>query len=251
MGPGVRQKTDREPDLGGVRAEPERARTRTPDRDAEGRAASARARPPGLNLPPPAAGARHLHARVRRGTGCGSGPAASRGSRAAAAAGTGAGTDLRAAKCDPRWRRTGASRLQRGGESLRPPGGPPPSRRRSGRAPPTPTAPGLPGRRPNPRFPWRRPEVEARREVHATRARGLSGPRRPLRPPSRTGSGAEPPRGRTGQAWFSAGLEPLRTQGAALWRTCAGAGGLFGRFPGRWRSLPAEQMLPAFRCFPC
>lgn len=119
MGPGVHQKTDREPGLSGVKLEPERARTRTLDRDAEGSAASARARPPGLNLPPPAVGARHLHARVRRGTGCGSGPAASRGSRAAAA-GTGAGTDLRAAKRDPRWQRTGASRHQRRGESLRP-----------------------------------------------------------------------------------------------------------------------------------
>lgn len=186
MGPGVHQKTDREPGLGGVRLEPERARTRTPGRDAEGSAASARARRPGLNLPPPAAGAQHLHARVRRGTGCGSGPAASRGSRAAA--GTGAGTDLRAAKRDPRWRRTGASRLQRRGESLRPPAAPlPPG---GGRAAP---CPGLPGRRPNPWFPWRRPEVEARREAHATRARGLSGPRRSLRPPSRTRSGSELP----------------------------------------------------------
>lgn len=92
-----------------------------------------------INLPPSAAGARHLHALVRRGTGCGCGSAAAQGSRAAAAV-TGAGTDLRAAERDPRRRRTGASRLRRRGECLRPPlapslraeEGPRPPRRRLG-----------------------------------------------------------------------------------------------------------------------
>lgn len=121
--------------------------------------------------------------------------------------------------------------------------------------PPTPTAPGLPGLRPNPWFPWRRPEVEARRDVHATRARGLSGPRRPLRPPSRTGSGSELPGAERARSGFQRGWSPSgRKELPSRWpreRTCAGARGLFGRFSRGWRSLPAERMFPAFRCFPC
>lgn len=112
----------------------------------------ARARPPGFKSP--ASRSRSptpLEARVQRGRGCGSGPAASRGSRAAAAAGTGAVRDRRR-------RGTGASRLRRRGERLRPPL--------------TPSLPGGgPAQRPNPWFPWRRPEVASRREAPARHAR--------------------------------------------------------------------------------
>lgn len=247
MGPGVRKKTDREPGLGGVRAEPVRARTRTPNRDAEGSAASARARPPGLNLPPPAAGARHLHARVRRGTGCGSGPVASRGSRAAAAAGTGAGTDLRAAKRDPRWRRTGASRLQRRGESLRPPGAPlPPG---GGQAAPPPPSPAYPaggqtlGSRGD-ALRWRR-GGRCTPRAHAV-SQGLAGPCG--LPPGRGPGPSSPGQNGPGVVFSEVGALPDARSCLSRWppwRTRAGARGLFGRFSRRWRSLPSEQMFTA------
>ena len=220
------------PGFGGVREKPERARTRTPDGDAEGSAASARARPPGLNLPPPAAGARHLHARVRRGTGCGSGPVASRGSRVAAA-GTGAVTDLRAVKRDPSWRRTGASRFQRRGESLRPPSG--------GQAAPS---PGLAGRRPNPRFRgdalrWKRGGRRLPR-AHAV-SRGLAGPcGLPLgRSPGPRSSGQNPQGVVSGEAGSSPDERsfPSRRPGS---ERAHQPEAYLGDFSGRWRSLPLE-----------
>lgn len=240
---------------GGVSAEPERARPRTPGRDAEGSAASARARPPGLNLPPPAAGARHLHARVRRGTGCGSGPAASRGSRAAGGGGGGNGcrdgpprSQVRPEVTEDRRVAASAWRWE-SAASLGPPSLPAAVRPR----PPHP-------HRPRPTRPEAKPSVP----VATPWGGGAAGGARHARTRSLRASPASAaslpdgvrvraPRGRTGQAWFSAGLEPLRTPGAARPRAPLAnvrrSRGLFGRFrkveiASRRADAPSLYMLP-------
>lgn len=207
----------------------------------------ARARPPGLNLPPPAAGARPPEARVQRGRGCGSGPAASRGSRAAAA-GTGAVRDRRR-------RRTGASRLRRRGERLRPPLTP--SVPGGGPARALPAGPG-PAAKPlvSMATPWGGVTAGGARpaRTHAG-SRGLAGLRGSLPDPSPCGlpPGGGPRRsspGSTGKEWVLAWLRPLGKRSfhprSPRWRTYAAARGCLGWFLSKVEILLLEASAHSF-----